>query len=201
MNYWKAKHYLGVIKQFEILVYEYWKKLPDQSRYGDFGRFHYQDNDETMKIREKISYQLPHVQEAAKALGVSYVFQSYPAPAVGGPVLPVNVFHSVIEPNMGHSTMDQKLIMHTMTTARSLAEKQTENELIHMLLPWNWIIDLCAFVIRLPFIILRRAGLPREVEDNIISQAIKIIALVLLVSFLTYKGISLAQIDILRLIK
>jgi hypothetical protein len=73
--------------------------------------------------------------------------------------------------------------------------------LIHFLQPWNWIIDIAALIIRIPFLILRRAGVPPKIEENIISHIIKILATIALISWLMYKGLSIAEINILEIFK
>lgn len=83
--------------------------------------------------------------------------------------------------------------METIIRTRSTAEKTWKESLTHMFLPWNWVIDVWALIIRIPFIILRRAGLPPKVEENIIAHAIKILSTVALVAFLTYKGVTISD--------
>lgn len=200
MNYWQAKRCYDVAVEFEKLTKEYWSILPQQHA-SVLVKFKYDDNEESAVIRMKIAHLLPLVEKAADSLGVSYIAQSYPAPAVGGPVLPVNIFHSVIEPEIGHSILDRQLITDTIVRVKVVAQQEIKEQFIHMLLPWNWVIDLCALIIRFPFIILERAGLPREIENNIVSQAIKIVGTIILVSFLIYKGVSLSGASLAELLK
>lgn len=201
MNYFRANKYVKLFEEFKILTHEYWSKLPEQhSDYMDMP-IKYEETNESFAIRAQIARLLPHIEEAASTLGISYIMKSYPPPAVGGVVVPVNVYESVIKPQIGWAVLDRKTIIDTLIQSISVAEAARRNALIHMLLPWNWIIDLCAFVIRVPFIILRRAGLPSQVEDNIISHALKIIAIIILISWLAYKGVSLAGVDVSSLVK
>lgn len=195
MNFFQALNCKKVGRKFEQLAQDYWAALPVQQR-SDMVRFQYRENDDSASMRMKISAMLPDIEEAAALLGVNFEATSYPAPAVGGPIVPVNIFRSVIDPQIGHSTMDRKLIADTIVRVRRCAEKECQRQIIHYLQPWNWLIDLCAFIIRLPFLILRRAGLPPKTEEALVSQIIKIVGVIVLVSFLAYKGISLTGIDL-----
>jgi len=200
MNYWRAKSYVKISDQFLGLVQDYWNKLPEQSR-DRYGRFRYEDNEESYAVRMKIAELLPQIEGAAASLGVSFEGQSLPPVAVGGYAVPVNIFRSAIEPQIGHEVLDRRLIVETVIRTKTVAQIVSRKQLIHMLLPWNWLIDLCALIIRFPFIILERAGLPSEIENSIVSQAIKIIGTIILVTFLVYKGVSLSGINIVELIK
>lgn len=141
------------------------------------------------------------MNEAAVVLGIGYIALSYPAPAIGGPVIPVNLYQSIIDPQIGHKVIERTLIIDTVEKSVTIAKKTKKEALFHWPYPWNWIIDLCALVIRIPFIILRRAGLPDKIEENIIAHVVKIIFVIILVSYLTYKGLRLEQINWLEIFK
>lgn len=193
MNVFEAAKYKRVAEEFERLVISYWEKLPQQHHDEFFGKFKYEESKESVAIRQKIVEKLPYIEEAATMLGIGFEARSYPAPAVGGPILPVNLFRSAVDPQMGHAITDRNLISDTIIQVRSQAGKVWQEILIHSLMPWNWVIDACAFLIRIPFIILRRAGLPPKVEENIISHAIKILSIVVLLVFLAYKGVTISD--------
>ncbi len=201
MSYFQIKRYARLFGEFEQLTQEYWSALPEQHHDSFLGRFKYTENEESLKIRMKIAQMLPFIQRAASYLGVSYTGKSIPPAAIGGVIAPVDLFQSVIDPQQGYEIVDRKYIMDTINAAKSLAAERKRKELFYILLPWNWIIEICAFIIRIPFLILRRAGLPSKVEENIIAHTIKIVATIILISWLTYKGVSLTGIDIVGLIK
>ena len=66
------------------------------------------------------------------------------------------------------------------------------------MLPWNWLVDFPAAVIRFPFAVLRAAGLPPKVEENIISHALKVVFALALAAGLTYLGLQEAAPGILK---
>ena len=52
-----------------------------------------------------------------------------------------------------------------------------------------WLIEIAAYIVRIPFLILRKAGLPASVEDNIVSQVAKVILTVALLLLVAYLGL------------
>lgn len=189
MNYLSARKYRKVVTDFEKLANKYWAALPEQHR-SDFGeKFVYEESNESEKTREEICELLPYVEEAAQSFGINYTLRSYPAPAVGGPVIPVNIFRSVINPEIGHCVLDRKIITDTLIMARSVSYKAEGEALLHMLNPWNWFVDSCALFLRIPFIILRRAGVPAKVEENIWANVVKAVLGFSIIGFLFYRGL------------
>lgn len=185
MSYFRARKDKKFFKDFKKLTKEYWDTLVDNATpYGIIGTSRYTESEGSNMVREKIATLLPFVEEAAK--------NSSPA---NGRRIPINIFSAVIEPSQN---LDRNSIENEINRSISIAEKRCKDELIRMLLPWNWII----FIIRIPFIILRRVGLPPKVEENIIARAIKkIVEIIILVTLLTYGGISLSGVDLINLIK
>lgn len=180
-------------------MHEYWDSLPRQQmangQISDLG-----DSEKSAKLRKEILHLLPYVTEEADVLGISHRVRSYPAPIVGGPVVSVDIFNAIVDPNQGHHRIDQKKIIDCVEKAISTARKRQKEALFHSLCPWNWIIDGCALVIRLPFLILRRAGLPPKVEENIISQVIKVVSVIAIIAYVAYKGLKLDLGPLLKLI-
>lgn len=177
----------------------YWQTLPPQ-RIG-IGQVSYKDSDESLVIRKQILTLLPHVNGAAEYLGIGYIAKSYPAPAIGGHILSVNLYNSIINPQIGHKIIEKTMIIDAVEKSIAVARGAEKQVLIHWACPWNWFIDLGALIIRIPFIILRRAGLPAKVEENIISHAIKVIFIIILITYLMYKGLKLETISWTEILK
>jgi hypothetical protein len=192
MHYFQAQRHLKKFETFYKLASEYWESLPEQHP-SDMVRFTYQENSASSALRAQIAAILPHVEMAASELGVGYILTSYPPAAVGGPVVPINIFHSVINPQIGWDILDRRYITDTLHKAMSVAREARRRSLIHALLPWNWVIDVCALIVRIPFLILRRAGVPPQVEENIIAHLVKVVATIALISWLAYQGVSIAD--------
>lgn len=180
-------------------MHEYWDSLPRQKmangQISDLG-----DSEKSAELRKEILHLLPYVTEEADVLRISHKLLSYPAPIVGGPVVSVDLFNAIVEPDQGHRRIDRRKIIDCVEKAISTARKRQKEALFHSLCPWNWIIDGCALAIRLPFLILRRAGLPPKVEENIISQVIKVASMIIIIGYVAYKGLKLDLGSLLKLI-
>ncbi len=196
-KYLKIGQYRKHIERLSTLMHEYWDSLPRQemangqiSCLGDSGK--------SVGLRKEILHLLPYVIEEADVLGISHRLHSYPI--AGGPVVSVDLFDAIVDPNKGYRTIDRKKIIDCVEKAISTARKRQKEALFHSLCPWNWIIDGCAWVIRLPFVILRRAGLPPKVEENIISQVIKVVCVIIIIAYVAYKGLKIDLGLLLKLI-
>jgi hypothetical protein len=196
-NYFKIRQYRKHIENLNVLMREYWDSIPRQ-QISDGHISNHGDSEKSLKLRKDILHLLPYVTEDADALHISHRMSSYPAPVVGGPIITIDIFDAIVEPKQGHHKIDQRTIIDCVEKAISTAKKREKEALRHWLYPWNWLIDGFALIIRLPFVILRRAGLPPKIEENIISQVIKIISLIIIVGYIAYKGL---KIDVGTLLK
>jgi hypothetical protein len=198
-NYFKIKKYHAYFKNLKDLMHEYWESLP-REELSEGRTVFLGDSNKASELRTKIVHLLPFVTEAADMLGISHRMESYPPPITGGPVIPVEIYKSIIQPNQGYRQIERQLIVDTVEKSISASKKCEREALNHWLCPWNWLIDSCALIIRFSFLILRRAGLPPKVEENIIAHSIKILFLIIIITYLSYKGLKLQDIDLLKLI-
>ena len=198
-NFFKIRKYQRQFEQLKCLMYEYWASLPRQEM-SDGGTKLLGDSDRASDLREKIVHLLPYVVEAANTLGISHTLRSCPPPITGGPVIPVEIYKCIINPKQGHNPIGRQLIIDKVEESISASRKRQNEALVHWLCPWNWLIDSCVLVVRLPFVILRRAGVPPKIEENVIAHLIKIVFLIIIVTYLTYKGLKLQDIDLTQLL-
>ena len=196
-NYFKIRQYRKNIENLNVLMREYWDSIPRQ-QILDGHKSNLGDSEKSIKLRKDLLHLLPYVTEDADTLRISHRMRSYPAPVVGGPIITVDIFNAIVEPKQGHHKIDQRTIIDCVEIAISTAEKREKEALRHWLYPWNWFIDGFALVIRMPFIILRKAGLPPKIEENIISQVIKVISVLIIIGYVAYKGL---KVDIETLLK
>ncbi|RKY89769.1 hypothetical protein DRQ11_00215 [candidate division KSB1 bacterium] len=203
MNYFTVRKYQRLIMEFENLVYTYWQSLPQNERDWVPGIEGVKrlENDKSFQLRQLVAQKIPAVEWALKEMGVSYIMHSYPAPAVGGPVVPVSLVMSTIDPNLGHSHISNCKIIDMINIAKGQAAELRRKYFWKLINPFHWLIEGLALIVRFPFLVLRRAGLPPKVEENLISQIIKGIFLVGILLLLLYKGIKLTHTEIFELIK
>ncbi|MFQ5915920.1 MAG: hypothetical protein ACE5JS_22320 [Nitrospinota bacterium] len=198
MNYFEARRAANLFKEYKKLALIYWNALPPDRR----DRFDVRRGAETpesldsIRLREQINLRFPEVNSLAARLGVAMMWQSFPPPAVGGPVIPVNLLLSVIDQNMGHGRISEQRILDVIDRCIGTGELAKRRGLKRLLMPWYWVIDIPAVLVRIPFLILRTAGLPATVEENIISQVIKVILVVGILLSLGYLGIQVTGIQV-----
>ena len=200
MNYFEARRAERLFREYRKLALEYWNaRPPDERDFFDTLSEKAPESLESVRLREQINLLYPEVNDLAMNLGVSVVFQSYPAPAIGGPVLPVNVLLSVVDQEMGHKPIEKQMILDMIDRCIGTAEVVKRRSLKRLLIPWYWLIDVPAIIVRFPFLILRNAGLPATVEENIVSQVIKALLVIVILAIGAYFGIQIGVSDLLKL--
>lgn len=203
MNYFKARRAEKLFRKYKELTLAYWKaKPPDERDWFEVqGGVEGPESTESQQLREQVNLLFPEVNILASRLGIGVIFESYPAPAVGGPIIPVNVLLSVIDQEMGHRRLPEQRILDLIDRCIGTAELTKKEALQRLHKPWYWIIDIPAFLIRIPFLILRAAGLPRAIEENIISQVIKVVLLIATFIVLGYFGFRASLSDLVNLLR
>src|SRR2546426_2082441 len=200
MNYFEARRAERLFREYRKLALEYWNaRPPDERDFFDTLSEKAPESLESVRLREQINLLYPEVNDLAMNLGVSVVFQSYPAPAIGGPVLPVNVLLSVVDQEMGHKPIETQMILDMIDRCIGTAKVVKRRSLKRLLIPWYWLIDVPTIIVRFPFLILRNAGLPATVEESIVSQVIKAILVIVILAMGAYFGIQIGVSDLLKL--
>jgi len=200
MNYFEARRAERLFREYRKLALEYWNaRPPDERDFFDTLSEKAPESLESVRLREQINLLYPEVNDLAMNLGVSVVFQSYPAPAIGGPVLPVNVLLSVVDQEMGHKPIETQMILDMIDRCIGTAKVVKRRSLKRLLIPWYWLIDVPTIIVRFPFLILRNAGLPATVEESIVSQVIKAILVIVILAICAYFGIQIGVSDLLKL--
>jgi len=200
MNYFEARRAERLFREYRTLALEYWNaRPPDERDFFDTLSEKAPDSIESVRLREQINLLYPEVNDISMRLGVSVVFKRYPAPAIGGPVLPVNVLLSVVDQEMGHKPIETQMILDMIDRCIGTAKVVKRRSLKRLLIPWYWLIDVPAIIVRFPFLILRNAGLPATVEESIVSQVIKAILVIVILAICAYFGIQIGVSDLLKL--
>lgn len=198
-NYFRIRQYRKHFEQLKELAFKYWDSIPRQQINGDGFATFLGDSDQSKVIRNEIVKLLPYVNEAAEKLNISHNLIST---SNRGPNVRVNLYKAIIDPEQGYRPPIPKIkITDALEFSVSASKKREREALIHWLCPWNWLIDGCALIIRLPFLILRRAGLPPQIEENIISQIIKVLSVIVIIAVATYKGLKLDLNELLKYFK
>jgi hypothetical protein len=184
VNPFQAGYYLREIRAFTGLYFSYWNELSKNqpSEYGALRGEKGGETQDSLMLRQQISRKTPHIvsicsrvecKEGAKFFRDVYVFPSS-----------MEVY-DVLKRIEGH------------------CELVLEEALSYWLKPWNWAIEFAAFIVRIPFLILRRAGLPPSIEENILGQIVKFVLIIMVLLIAAYLGLERFGIlaDILKILK
>ena len=185
---YRAKRIFG---RYKKLVVEYYKSTPFIKL--DHRNIPFTDipsqGEELLKIRSEINMHFKEVDRLANELGIHSVFQQYPAPAIGGPVVPMNVFNITVEEDLHHEPVPRTVVIDTIDHCIGAANEAFWKAIIRTFFPLFWIIDVPALFVKIPFLIMRKAGVPPKVEENIISNVFKVSLVVVIYALLTYFGL------------
>src|ERR1700687_2900733 len=191
MNYFEAKRITKTLKEYQESAQQYWRTRPSDARDWEQRQegADAPENEESRVLRTKLATLYPEVDYSSRVLGISVTMESYPPRALGGPVLPVNLLYSAIDQHMGYGVTSQQMILDTLNQCIGAAQRIEKDAFWRLILPWYWFIDLPAFLLRIPFLILKSAGLPASIEEGIWAQSIKVIFLIIVLIFASYLGL------------
>src|SRR5215469_3631734 len=181
-TYFTARKAEKVFTKYKALVIGYWDAQPPDNR-GWMGRnAPAPEGQESIALREQIVSLYPEANSYANALGLSVTAHNYPPPAVGGPVIPVNLLYGAVDRDAGHSRLPKQTVLDTINRCLATATATRKRLLWSQLLnPVWWATETIAYVLRIPFVILRKAGLPASVEESVWGHVIKVAIFALLV--------------------
>jgi hypothetical protein len=80
-------------------------------------------------------------------------------------------------------------------SAQSLQKRLLGRQFLN---PFWYVVEAFAYVIRIPFLILKRAGLPAAVEETVWAHFVKAIVLIVILEACTYFGIKVTFGDVLQ---
>ena len=159
----------------------------------------YEKNDNYRRLRGNISKSTLKVSQIAFKHNVPIIWKSYPAPAVGGPILDINMVYAILFDN-SHGGIERSLILETLLKIEGACEEHLNVEFKKLINPLHWVAFIFTSVIRIPFMILKSSGFNIEkIEDHLWGKIFKLIEIIVLIYLLFYFG--LKKSDIIMLIK
>lgn len=178
MTYFEARRVEALFKEYRALALAYWAALtpapesPHAWMAGPGGR-RPTETEESLALRQKISLKLPEVVHWANRLGVGVTGQSFPAPAVGGPIIPFNLLTCVVDQSIGHTSVSTNNVLDAIDKCIGAAGFVKRQLLARLVKPWCWLVDVPALIVGWPFAIMRKAGVPAKFVEGTSAQVIK----------------------------
>src|SRR5579872_2335335 len=99
-EYFIARRAETAFTNYRELVLKYWHAQPEDTRTWMSDDAPAPENAESLLLRQEVLKNFPEVDHCATDLGINVYLQSFPAPAIGGAVIPVNVLYSAINRDM-----------------------------------------------------------------------------------------------------
>lgn len=172
-----ARRAARVLRDFRKAVIDYEVAHPENAEIVGGGSTRRPDTPESAAIRERLNRMLPEVQEIATTL------------EVGQPYL----FAAAIDPENGGRGHDRRLSVDAIDQCIGATETVYRRERLRLCQPWWWLIYGASAIVRLPFLILRAAGLPPSVEENTAAHVLKGLATIGLLLLAAAFGVQVAQ--------
>lgn len=156
-------------------------------------------NNEGKNLREKLAQEIPKAIETAYRNGVSIDYKSLPAPAVGGVIIPVNIFHAVLE-DTSYDGINETWIEDKINETIGQLKRKLRNDFFKLINPFFWLYQFFVFIIRIPFYLISISGFDvAKIEEHLISKIFKLLEIIILVYFLLKLGIQ--KSDLLNWLK
>ncbi|MGB8656298.1 MAG: hypothetical protein WCE90_00755 [Candidatus Zixiibacteriota bacterium] len=206
MGYWKAKRELNLMNEFRAQVLKLWeiensvlKELPETVTIFKDEResailHESSKNPNYQTIREWISKNVLEVCRIARKRGAPVDLQSVPPPAVGGAIVPVNLFYAVLK-DTSHGGVSKQWIYDTINNTIGACEKTVKREYRNLFNPFHWLGSLLVFILRIPFMIIAASGFSVEkVEDHFWGKLFKLIEIIVILYILFKLGFSRSEL-------
>jgi hypothetical protein len=179
MAYLEARRVEALLKEYRKLALDYWATLipapqsPHAWTAGPGGLLP-TEADASREFRRKLALTQPEVLYwANRLLGVGVTGQSFPAPAVGGPVIRFNLLACVTDQNIGRTTVPTAKVLAAINECIGAAGFAKRRLLGRLLKPWRWLVDVPALIVGWPFYVMRKAGVPDKFVEGPSAQIIK----------------------------
>ncbi len=202
-EYIEARRAEAVLTRFRDVAESYLAAKPRDPRgLSDMG--YWTDAPETQESqarRDELEHILAGAKAAADFVGAEARFVSYPPTRVGGTPLNVHWFDAVLDPDVGHLPVAPGRAMGWVKRAVGAAVEKRRSAFARLVSPWWWIIDWPAAILRLPFLILRVAGLSPKVEEHLAAQILKALFLAAILWVAAAKGLSITLSDLIGFLK
>lgn len=205
MTYFEARRAERVLKEYRDLAFRYWKAKPKREPTGHEWMADRQpdpESQDSIPLREQLNKSYPKVSVFAQHLGVPTQITSYPAPAIGGPIVHADLLNCVIDQHVGQSSVPKAEVVDAIDKCIGMAQNLQEHLFWKQAVnPLYYLIMAAGFVLRIPFLILEQAGLPHEVEKSVWGHIFKVLEFLALAWVALHYGLKVDAAELLKLVK
>jgi len=202
VSYFQAKSDLKFIIDFHQSVVELWRIEKEVTENIDFSNYRSKRDYQTalqaeaskkngyQEVRRQVAKCVLRAERIASCLRVPIIFESYPAPAVGGPIIEQKVFSAILKDMSHGGLIDKQSIYDILNQTIGECEARMSVEKRRLINPLYWFKELIVAIIRIPFMLIEASGFDvGKVEDHLIGRFFKLLEIGLILYFLLRLGI------------
>lgn len=140
-------------------------------------------------IRQQVSTGVLAAMKLAHKHKIPTEFKSFPPVMVGGPIIPVNIFNSVLNDN-SYKGISRQMVVDALNQTIGACEEQVKEEFFKLCNPINWVKELLLWFLRLPFMLIELTGFNVEkVEDHLFGKLFKALEIAVIILILYRLGV------------
>jgi len=133
-----------------------------------------QDDPAYQQARERVAQGMSRAVRIGRSLGVPVDMRSHPAPAVGGPVIDVNLFEAVLVDGTGRR-MNPQWVVDALNRTVGECQEAVRVERLRAWNPFYWLWVAFVFVLRIPFLLLEATGFDvAKIENHLWGRLFKV---------------------------
>jgi len=150
-------------------------------------------------IRKSVAQGVCRAQGLSSLHGVPTQLVSYPAPALGGPIVHLGIFEAILT-DTSHDGVGQQMIYDALNKVVGACEDEKERALRELVNPFHLVKNIVLMILRLPFMLIEATGFNvSKFEDHFFGKSFKLAMLLGLVWGLLALGFEKA--DLVEIIK
>lgn len=148
-----------------------------------------------IELRERVSKGVLRAIPLANKFGVPVDVTSFPAPAIGGPSIPVNIFYSILH-DTSHGNISRHMIIDAIDQTIGCLEVLVKKDIRRLINPFYWLKELIKLILRIPFLLIKATGFDvRKIEGHLFGRLFKLLELIVLMYFLIRLGLKIDAVQ------
>lgn len=148
------------------------------------------------EVRQRVAKGILRGDRIALRFGVPNIFESFPAPAVGGPIIRQNVLYAILKDSSHGGQINNQAIYDAINQTIGESEAEVSLKKRRLLNPFYWIKELIVFIIRIPFLLVQASGFDvSKVEDHFLAKIFKLLFIIAIIYILLRLGIEKESIQ------
>jgi hypothetical protein len=196
------------MREFHQLVVELWRIEQEAAKSIKFSDYSSKRDYQTslqaeaskisgyQEVRRQVAKGVLRAERIASHFGVPINFISYPAPAVGGPIIEQKVFSAILKDISHGGLLNNQAIYDAINQTIGECEARLSIEKKRLINPFYWIKELIVAIIRIPFMLFEASGFDvSKIEDHFIGRFFKLLEIGIVIYILLRLGIEKESIQ------